>query len=270
MAKDITLPGENEVHSTEVLPNDAKPATEVQTKKSNAKRVPFAVVEAYKTIRTNLNFSLPQTGCRSFVVTSAAPSDGKSTTALNIAIVFSQINKRVLLVDADMRRPSIHKKTKMLNTKGLYSVLAGISAIEDSVQNFNSYLDILTTGPLPPSPLEFLGSEAFANFVDTVKEKYDYIIYDTAPVNVVSDALAIAPKTDGVLLVVRDGCTNRDDIRYAVDACNFANIKILGTVLNGVDSKRSKKYTYRKKYYRYNYRYRYAYNYIGNNDEKKK
>ena len=230
------------------------------TVKANTKKVPFAVVEAYKTIRTNLFFSLPKDGCKTFVISSPSPSEGKSTTALNVAIAFSQFGKNVLLIDGDLRRPSLHKKAKLLNTKGLYNALVGTASIEECIQSVNRNFDILTSGPLPPNPPEMLGSEAFDNLLTTLKERYEYIIFDSPPVNVVSDAITLAPKTDGLLMVVRDGFTNRDDLKHAIDACEFANIRILGVVLNDIDTKRASKYSYKKRYYaKYNYRYRYSY-----------
>lgn len=255
MENNVTLPSE-----------DTKAKTSAVVGKSQ-KKVPFAVVEAYKTIRTNLTFLLPKNGCKSFVISSSAPGEGKSTTAINTAIAFSQLGKRVLLIDADMRRPSIHKKLKLLNTKGLFSVLLDPEVFEESLQNINPCFDVLTSGPLPPNPAEMLASEALSNLLDSLEEKYDYIIFDSTPINVVSDALALAPKVDGLLLVVRDGCTSKDDISRAIDACNFANVRLLGAVLNGVNTKNNGKYSYRKKYY--NYRYQYSYNYGSNNSLRK-
>ena len=253
-------------NNTVTLPNEDAKTKTVAVEKSQ-KKVPFAVVEAYKTIRTNLTFLLPKNGCKSFVVSSAAPGEGKSTTSINTAIAFSQLGKKVLLIDADMRRPSIHKKLKLLNTKGLFTVLLDIEALSDSIQNINPYFDVLTSGPLPPNPAEMLASEELSNLLDRLEEKYDYIIFDSTPINVVSDALALAPKADGLLLVVRDGLTSKDDVHRAIDACNFANVRLLGAVLNGVNNKNTGKYAYRKRYY--NYRYHYSSNY-GNNSSLRK
>jgi capsular exopolysaccharide synthesis family protein len=227
--------------------------------KTAPKKVPFAVVEAYKTIRTNLSFSLPATGNKSFVISSSIPSEGKSTTAVNIAVAFSQLGKNVLLIDADLRRPSIHKKLKLVNTKGLYSILSGTSSFENCVQNVSKNLDVLTSGPLPSNPIELIESPALSDLLDRLKERYEYIIYDSTPINIVSDAISLAPKTDGLVLVVKEGSTRKDDVRRALAACKFANIRVLGTVINDVNSKNSKKYSYRK--YRSAYRYRYQYKY---------
>lgn len=227
--------------------------------KSAVKKAPFAVVEAYKTIRTNLSFSLPQDGCKSFVISSSVPSEGKSTTAVNVAVAFSQLSKKVLLIDADLRRPSIHKKLKLINTRGLYSVLSGIASFDDCVQNVNGNFDVLTSGPLPSNPIELIESEALAVLLENLKERYEYIIFDSTPINIVSDAISLAPKTDGLVLVVKEGSTRKDEVIRALAACKFANIRIIGAIINDVNSKNSRKYSYRK--YKLAYRYRYQYKY---------
>lgn len=228
-------------------------------KTSTNKKVPFAVVEAYKTIRTNLSFALPHEGCKSFVISSSVPSEGKSTTAVNIAVAFSQLGKNVLLIDADLRRPSIHKKLKLVNTKGLYTILSGSATFEDCVQNINKNFDALTSGPLSSNPIELIESEALTVLLSSLEQRYDYIIFDSTPINIVSDAISLAPKTDGLVMIVKEGTTRKDDVRRALSACQFANIRIIGTVINGVNSKHSRKYSYRK--YKLGYRYKYQYQY---------
>lgn len=229
----------------------------VQT--SANKKVPFAIVEAYKTIRTNISFSLEKEGCKSFVISSAVPNEGKSTTAVNVAVAFSQLGKNVLLIDADLRRPSIHKKLKLVNTRGLYSVLSGSATFEECVHNVNKNFFVLTSGPLPSNPIELIQSAALSELLDSLKEQFEYIIFDTTPINIVSDAISLAPKTDGIVLVVKEGTARRDDIHRAVAACKFANIRIIGAIMNDVNSKNSRKYSYRK--YGASYRYKYQYKY---------
>ena len=229
------------------------------TAKASPKKVPFAVVEAYKTIRTNISFSLSHEGCKSFVISSSVPSEGKSTTAVNVAVAFSQLGKGVLLIDADLRRPSIHKKLKLVNTRGLYSILSGNASFDECVQSVNKNFDVLTSGPLPSNPIELIESEALFDLLSKLKEKYEYIIFDSTPINIVSDAISLAPKTDGLVLVVKEGSTRKDDVRRAVSACKFANIRIIGTIINDVNSKSSRKYAYRK--YKSSYRYKYQYKY---------
>lgn len=231
----------------------------------NTKKARFAVVEAYKTIRTNLLFLLAQNNGKIIALSSAGANEGKSTTAVNIAITFSQLGGKVLLIDADLRRSSVHKKLKLDNKDGLSNVLVGFSELDTAVHHVSDSLDVLTAGPLPPNPSELLGSKNFSSFMDKCREEYDYVVIDTPPINVVADALIIAPVTDGVVLVVRDGVTPHDALRHVVDAAEFANINILGTIMNGVNTKKNRRYTYRKYSYGYrNYGYRsYGYGYGG-------
>lgn len=225
------------------------------------RHVPFAVVEAYKTIRTNLTFLLSGKKTKVFGITSAEAGEGKSTTAINMAIAFSQLGDKVLLIDADMRRSSVHKKMKIENISGLSDVLAGFDKFDNTVKHISDTLDILTAGQVPPNPSELLGSVAFKELIDNVGEKYGYVIIDTPPVEVVSDALVIAPQTAGLVLVVKDGVTPTDAIKRTVEAAKFAEINILGAVMNGANSKSGRRYGYRK-YGKYGYRkYGYGYGY---------
>lgn len=222
------------------------------------KKAPFAVAEAYKLIRTNILFLLAQKNGNVIAISSSGANEGKSTTAVNVAIAFSQLGGKVLLVDGDLRRSSVHKKLKIENEDGLSNVLVNFSKISTAVQHLNDNLDILTAGPIPPNPSEMLGSANFESFVNEAKEIYDYVIIDTPPINIVSDALVIAPRTDGLVLVVRDNVTPYDAVQHTIEAVEFANINILGTIMNGVNSRGNKRYTYRKyskysKYSRYGY-----------------
>ncbi len=221
---------------------------------ASSNHTPFAVVEAYNTIRTNLLFVLSQHKGKVIIVSSANPGEGKSTTALNIASSFSQLGSKILLMDADMRKPILHKKAHTQNTKGLSSVLVGFCQKQEAIHEINPYLHLLPSGPTPPNPAELLASTAFDELLNTFKEEYDYIIIDTPPINVVSDALVVAPRTDGMVLVVRDKTTYHEEFRSAASSVEFANVKILGVVINALDLKSSEKYKYK---YKYKYRYRY-------------
>lgn len=229
---------------------------------SDQRKVPFSIVESYKTIRTNLMFLLSQKGGKVVVVSSSDAGEGKSTTAINVAIAFSQLDNKVLLIDADLRRSTIHKKIKLQNTNGLSHVIAGFSTFEEAVASFNANLDVLVAGPIPPNPSELLGSHTFEVLLENLKEKYDYIIIDTPPINVVSDSLVLAPKTDGLVLVFRDTVTPYDSFNRALAAAEFAGIPVLGAIMNGANPKSKRGYTYRKYYSspRYSSR-RYGYNY---------
>lgn len=223
--------------------------------KGQIKHAPFAVVEAYKKIRTNLKFLLAKNDGGVITFSSADEAEGKSTTSINMAIAFSQLGGKILLLDADMRRPSVNKKLKIENNDGLSNIIAGLSDFEKAVYQYNSNLDILTSGPTPPNPSELLSSASFDRLLESCKNEYDYIIIDTPPINAVSDALVVAPKTDGLLLVVRAGYTRRDSLKQTIGAAEFANINILGAIMNGYDSS-EKNYKYRKYKYSYkNYKY---------------
>lgn len=199
--------------------------------------VQFAVAESYKTIRTNLLFLLSSTaGCKTISVSSPKAGDGKTTNSINIAIAFSQLGKRVLLIDADLRRPSVHKKLRLDNTDGLSGVLAGFVAADKAIVNVNTSFDVLPAGTIPPNPAEILASAAFDRLLESLRLAYDYIIIDTSPVGIVSDAMVVAPKTDGLLLVVKEKATRHSDFEKVLDALNLTNIRILGALLNSSTS----------------------------------
>lgn len=227
------------------------------------KKVPFAVVESYKTIRTNLMFILAQNNGKIVTFSSSNASEGKSTTAINVAVAFSQLGEKILLIDADMRRSSIHKKMRLENNSGLSDVLAGFTEFEDVVTPLSDTLDVLTAGRVPPNPSELLGSVRFSQLIEKIREKYRYIIIDTPPTGIVSDALVISPYTDGMVLIVRDSFTPGYSIKQALSAAEFANINILGAIMNGANSRSNRRYSYRrysygKKYYKYGYEYGYS------------
>lgn len=233
---------------------------------SESRHVPFAVVEAYKAIRTNLTFLLSSSDTKVFGITSPEAGEGKSTTSVNMAIAFSQLGDKVLLIDADMRKSSIHKKLKIENNIGLSNILAGFNSYKEAITNINETFDVITAGQVPPNPSELLGSARFKELVDAVGKEYSYVIIDTPPVDVVTDALVIAPQTAGLVLVVKDQITPTDSIERAIEAAKFANINILGAVMNAANPKTGRGYGYRKYGYRkygygkYGYR-KYGYGY---------
>ena len=210
------------------------------------KKVPFAVSEAYKNIRTNLISALVKQDKKTVVISSPNASDGKSTTSINVAISLSQINKKVLLIDADAHRPTIHTKLKMKNNDGIINVLIGVSTFSEAVQQYNSRLDILTVGPIPQNAAEIFNDPSFDELLDELNEKYDYIILDTPPVNLISDSLVIAQKVGGIVFVVRSGFTTREMLRRAVASAKQLDINIFGVILNGTDFSKN---GYHKKYY---------------------
>ncbi len=218
------------------------------------KRKPFAVVEAYNTIRTNIIFLLSQHKDKIVCISSPEEGEGKSTTVVNTAIAFSQLGKKTLIIDADLRKPTIHKKLKVDNAKGFSNILVGFCNFDEAVKEINPMLDVLTSGPTPPNPSELLGSVQADTLLAELSKKYDYIFIDTPPINIVSDILVMAPKTDGIILVIKDYETTHDEFKHALASTEFASIKLLGVVLNRVNPQNNdKKYKYKYKYHRYSY-----------------
>ena len=195
--------------------------------------VPFSVVEAYKMIRTNMMFVLSDSENKRVVISSALPNEGKTITAINLAIAFSQTGKKVLLIDADLRRPTVYQRLKINNNKGLSSILVGFCSLREAVRNISPNFDVLTSGAIPPNPSELLGGNNMSLLLDGLKDYYDYIIIDTPPINMVSDALVLTPKTDGLVLITRQGKTTHDQFRKAIASIELANVKLLGAILNG-------------------------------------
>lgn len=214
---------------------------------SEENQISFAVVEAYKTIRTNLMFINSQTENKCVTISSAVQTEGKSTTSVNVAIAFSQLGSKVLLIDADLRKPSVHKKLRISNKVGLSTVLGGFCELDEAIVSVNDSLHVLPSGAIPPNPSEMLSSNKMNELVKAVSEKYDFVFFDTPPLTVVSDALVVAPKTSGIVLVVRDAVTTYDEFEKALAAIELANVRLLGAVLNGSGEDVGKKYN---KYYR--------------------
>lgn len=189
--------------------------------------------EQYRTIRTNIQFSSIDEEIRTLMVTSSGPSEGKSTTTANLAVVFAQQGKRVLLVDADMRKPTVHYTFSMNNAYGLTNVLTRQTELKEAIkQSKEEKLDVLTSGPIPPNPAELLSSRAMEQFFQEAKELYDVIIFDTPPVLAVTDAQVLANKCDGAVLVVSSGKTEIESAQKTKELLTNAQAKILGVVLN--------------------------------------
>lgn len=205
----------------------------------------FAVKEAYKTLRTNVRFSLRNKGCKRISITSGMAGEGKSITLLNLAISVAEDGQRVLLIDADLRRPALARLLVEKAAPGLSNVLAGLTSIEDAIRkDLYPNLDVLLSGDIPPNPSELLGSEKMQELIETMSKQYDYILVDTPPVNVVSDANIVASLLDGVLLLVRQDRARKDSVKRAVANLALTGIKPLGYVLNGVPLNESRPYGY--------------------------
>lgn len=209
------------------------------------------ISEAYRAIRTNLQFAGAGKMIKFISFTSATPGEGKSTTISNVAIAMAQDGKRVLLIDADMRKPVQHKKFRLQN-KGLSNIIATGESLESMIQNnVIQNLDVLPSGPVPPNPSEMLGSERMDNLLKTVGENYDYVFIDMPPILAVTDAAIIGTKMDGVVFVVRSGKVTPDEAKEAKQRLVQSQVNILGTVLNGVPKKNKAGYGYGYGYYYY-------------------
>ena len=209
------------------------------------KQSSFAVQEAYKTLRTNVRFYLKKSGCRRISITSSVAAEGKSITILNLAISLAEDGHKVLLIDADLRRPAQARLLVEKPVPGLSNVLASLATEEEAIRKeLYPNLDILFSGDVPPNPSELLGSDRMRQLIDAMSEQYDYILVDTPPINVVSDASIVTTLLDGVLLLVRQGETKRDMVKKAVANLELTGIKPLGFVLNGVELTSSKSYGY--------------------------
>jgi capsular exopolysaccharide synthesis family protein len=210
------------------------------------------IYEAYKQVRVNLLYALATSNSNIIVITSPSPAEGKSTTATNLATVISQTHARVLLIDADMRKPILHKYLHTPNKVGLSLVLSNMCKLEEAiVQVHPPYMDLLTAGYIPPNPAELLSSDKMAEVLRVLSAKYDYVVIDTPPVNLLSDGLALVNKTAGVVMVVRQKKTKYNDLKHAIDLITNINGKILGVIINDVKDN-FKSYNYQK----YNYYYK--------------
>lgn len=192
--------------------------------------------EAFRTLRTNLQFTSPDRETKTILVTSVAPGDGKSTVAANLAAAWSQSGARVVLVACDLRRPVVHQIFGVSITPGLSAYLSGRVALEDVITPTKVQdLDIIPAGPVPPNPAELLQSKAMTVALRELRNEYDIVICDGAPVIAVTDAAVVASQTDGTVLVVHANKTPRDAAVHAKQLLEQANARILGVVMNKVD-----------------------------------
>lgn len=194
--------------------------------------------EAFRRLRTNLTFAGVEHPIRVLVVTSALAAEGKSTTALNLALALAEADARVLLVDADLRRPVIADLLHVEGGAGLTNVLAAQASVHDVVQPVGTgNLHVLTSGTIPPNPSEMLGSDAMRALVETARTDYDYVVIDTPPLLPVTDAAVVSRHADGVVIVTRYGRTRKDDLTVAAEALGNVAARVVGIVLNVVPAK---------------------------------
>ena len=218
-------------------------------------KITFSILEAYKTIRTNIITLLEKKNAKFFAISSSNAMEGKSTTALNIAITFSQLEKKVLIIDTDIRRPSLQKKLKMDNHSGLLDYVLNELPLKDVIQSHSEFLDVITCRPLPSKSNEVISSQKFDELLEEVRDKYDYIILDTPPIHPVSDTLVIAQRVDALFMVVRASVTKYDAFKKAVNALKVLGIEVDGVIINGADPRPKSYYKSIYSYYKSNNSY---------------
>ena len=191
--------------------------------------------ESYRSLRTNIQYSSIDKHVKTLVVTSSNAGEGKSTVAGNLAYTFFQSGKRVLIIDCDLRKPSLHRKFNVSNEVGLTDVLVGTSELNKVMKKIDDNLYLLTTGTLPPNPAEIIGSNTMENFLDECKINFDYIILDTPPILPVTDSKLLAIKADATVLVVRSEISKSKHVSQAFKELEKVNANVIGTILNDVE-----------------------------------
>lgn len=225
------------------------------------KNLSFAASESYKMLRTNLLFTLPEEQrCRVIGVTSAVSGEGKTTTAVNLAHTFAETGKRVLLLEADMRRPRISKILQLKSGPGLSNLLAGLAdgVVQQHQQQKNLYF--IPAGDIPPNPSELLGSLRMESCIKTLTERFDFLIIDLPPINIVSDAMSLCKLVDGFIFVVRQEYSTRQAVKDSMRQLAIADARILGFVMtDGQERGKSYRYRYGKYGRKYGYSGEYSY-----------
>lgn len=223
-----------------------------RSKEPVCEHLSFAAKEAFKRLRTNLVMSFPEDdpSCKMVGITSAQPNDGKSTVAISLAYSLAELDKKVLLVDADLRRSSIHTKAGVEKTPGLSELIAGGNAVSASLRKYKSKsgtsFDILPSGESPQNPSEMLNSSRMSLLLQKLATVYDYVVLDLPPVGAVVDAVSVSRELDGMLVVIRENTCPRGLLSECISQMNYANINILGFVINGALEGSGKKYQYNK------------------------
>jgi capsular exopolysaccharide synthesis family protein len=239
--------------------NQGTPFSNATVDRSLHKNLDFTAREQYKLLRANLDFILPEnTKCPVIGVTSSMRGEGKSTTSINLSYVLAEMGHKVLLLDGDLRIPSVAKKMELSSKPGLTDLLMNPNMdMEAFKSNLLDQWYVVPSGDIPPNPSELLASSRMAMLLETLKEHYDYIIIDLPPVNLVSDAVSVSKYISGMVLVVREEYAEKKEVSRCLNQLQFANVKILGCILNATKMGDGSygKYKHRKyknyKYYKY-------------------
>ena len=225
--------------------------TPEESRKTLGNNLSFAAAEAYKLLRTNLDFSLPaDSGCRVIGVTSSLKGEGKSTTSVNIAYTMAQTGGKVLLIEADMRLPTLAKRLHVKPKPGVSNLLVGQCSGNDVLQKTEliSNLWVATAGDIPPNPSELLGSTNMKATIDAMKDFFNVIVVDLPPVSAVTDAALVSKLVDGMILVVRQNYCDRGVLEESIRQLRFVEAKILGFVMTAADTQKKGYKRYGKSY----------------------
>ncbi|MDP2946698.1 MAG: CpsD/CapB family tyrosine-protein kinase [Nanoarchaeota archaeon] len=211
----------------------------------------FDLVEAMKTLRTNLEYSSVSNRNRCIVITSAVPGEGKTNVTANLGVSLTQIGYKVLLIDCDLRAPSLHKFFRITHMTGVTSILVkkmNIQDVEVNVTSANKNLFLIPSGPVPPNPIEMLSSNEMKKIIEETKKNYDYILIDAPPVGIMSDAAVLAPNVDGVIIVIKYASTPVEIIQEAVKNLKSVGANIIGTVITQIETRKLGGHYYKSKY----------------------
>lgn len=227
----------------------------------------FGTIEAYKSIRTNIMFSTPKQELGKVIaVTSSVPAEGKTTTAINLAVTFAQTGARILLIDCDLRRAKVHRYLHLERKEGVSNVVCGYSKLDEIIQrNVRENLDCITAGENSPNPSEILQADEFGKMIEELQGRYDYIFLDTPPITVVTDAAIVVKHCAGAVIVIRNELTRYDLLDTTVNELENTGCKILGAVVHG--GAKQKRYGYYGARSRAKNAYRYAYKPSGGSEE---
>ena len=210
------------------------------------------VSEAFRTLRTNIQFTNIDKSIKTIVITSSGPGEGKTTVTSNLATSIAQTEKRVLLIDCDMRKPRVHKVFGVTNLEGLTNILMGEKNLADVAfkgdQDIQS-LTIVTSGPIPPNPAELLGSRRMSDFLQDMRDQFDMVILDSPPINLVTDSAILSTITDGTIMVVEVGKTDIEAAVSGKELLEKVNANLIGIVLNKIPTRGRSYYNY--SYYQY-------------------
>lgn len=242
------------------LKNKAKLQYSRRTEYLLSEKTPFDIMEAFRNFKASLTVSMPkkQNGEGTVIVmTSAVPEDGKTTVSVNLALIFGISKAKVLLIDADVRKGRISRFFKVKTAPGLADYLSGLNSLEEVIHtpDYNEYFSFITCGTHSPRPYELLESDEMKNLLAKLRKEYDYIIIDTPPMLVVSDALAVGTKADGMVVVSRHEISYLNDIQKVLNKIEFAKANLLGVVVNGYNANAKNIYKSSERYTYYSYVY---------------